>query len=526
MPEEIPWNSSVYPEKSSLRVSRETGVLPALNLPQRGTPQSYRGFPGQPLVPADVSRIPTQPLRTNQRLTRPEQSWQSAQISRQTPLFAQITTPALQGSNAYFTHPEPALPPWNTRPLWPIAQPTPAQLAPSPQHPQLTRPLWPIAQPAPTQLVPPAQHSQSTRISPPAQHSQSTWLPWPVAQPAPTRLAPPAQHPQSTRPLWSTAQPTPARLAPPARLAAPVPPSRLTASTQLARSISALPNQPYSLTSLSTPPLTYTSEPRSAIQPMFLQQPARTGDYTTPLPYNTYVNTPYQLSSRSKLTRPKHYTLPLTAILLLFLVAIVISGLVTVQQQVQATSATSKLPYPPYKGTLLLNDPLHNNSTLSSWEVGSNSAGTCDFEADAYHVRATRRAAFTYCQTQSLLPGNFAIQVKMTILAGDRGGLVFRSKQLAGYFFSLDRKGLYSLTTFTSSGSATLLSGISPAITKGQTYLLAVVVINQRIDLYVNQQHIASKTNATLKSGAIALGTQDLTQPTNVMFSDIEVWQV
>ncbi len=216
----------------------------------------------------------------------------------------------------------------------------------------------------------------------------------------------------------------------------------------------------------------------------------------------------------------------MAAVLLLFLGALLVVGAVGMRQQALANIAASSMPYPPYQGTLLLNDPLHNNSAGYRWETGNSGAGQCAFERDSYHVQTTTASDLTYCRAQALAFTNFAAQVDMTLVSGDRGGLVFRASQHTGYIFTIDRMGYYSLLSFTDSGQLKLSGGTSPAITASQTYQLAIVAIGNRIDLYVNQKKISSFQDQTYTGGSIALGAQSIIQPTDVQFSNIKVWQI
>lgn len=216
----------------------------------------------------------------------------------------------------------------------------------------------------------------------------------------------------------------------------------------------------------------------------------------------------------------------MAAVLLLFLGVLVVAGAVTVRQQALANGAASNMPYPPYQGSLLLNDPLYDNSAGYHWETGNSSDGRCAFERGSYHVQTTLTFGLAYCRAQAPTFTNFAAQVDITLVSGDRGGLVFRVNQATGYIFTIDRTGYYSLISFAGSSQLKLIGGTSPSITGSQTYQLAVVAINQRIDLYVNQHKIASLQNQTYASGSIGLGAQSIIQPTNVSFNNMKVWRI
>src|SRR2546421_8363089 len=61
------------------------------------------------------------------------------------------------------------------------------------------------------------------------------------------------------------------------------------------------------------------------------------------------------------------------------------------------TVTPSPNPYPPYKGALVLNNPLHSHTP--NWEESGNSTdpGTCKFTAGAYYASQPQAKHFTTC---------------------------------------------------------------------------------------------------------------------------------
>lgn len=348
----------------------------------------------------------------------------------------------------------------------------------------------------------------------------------------PTRFTPSLPLPQPGRPAWQT---MPTRLIPPA----PVSPLRFAAAapqrvpTRQTGPVPVLPAQASRMIPLTPAwqsqilPLPAFARPTGsepAPPPLFSQEHKYPAG-TTPMPDNhAHLQLQISTSAWRKAARVSQSKMLLASTLLFLMAMMIVLSLMGIHQQAQATGSISPLPYPPYQGTLVLNDPLHTNSP--AWEVSRDGAGRCSFHASAYHVIAAQRSAFTSCRAQGPAFTNFALQVKMTLLSGDRGGIVFRLNQTGGYFFSLNRAGNYSLTAFTGHKSTSLLNGSSSAIPPGQTYLLAVVAIDQQIELYVNQYKIAGIHDVAFKGGTIAPGAQEISQPTEVAFSDIMLWQL
>jgi hypothetical protein len=103
------------------------------------------------------------------------------------------------------------------------------------------------------------------------------------------------------------------------------------------------------------------------------------------------------------------------------------------------TSATS--------GTPALNDSLASN-TGSSWDEDlAQGGGGCGFSGGAYHASLDSKGFYFPCVAENTNFGNFAFQVRMTIVSGDAGGLVFRSDRanFKLYLLVFNRDGTYTL---------------------------------------------------------------------------------
>ncbi len=69
----------------------------------------------------------------------------------------------------------------------------------------------------------------------------------------------------------------------------------------------------------------------------------------------------------------------------------------TITPASSSTTVPSQNPYPPYKGTLALYDPLHDNSSGYNWDEVTNSNGSCTFTGEAYHVATSHSGHFQPC---------------------------------------------------------------------------------------------------------------------------------
>jgi serine/threonine protein kinase len=192
--------------------------------------------------------------------------------------------------------------------------------------------------------------------------------------------------------------------------------------------------------------------------------------------------------------------------------------------QASATATASYNPYSPEHGTLVFADPLRDNSQGHNWqEVGSS----CEFMSDSYQVSSQSQGINTCAEADSL--ENFTYQAQMVITQGDAGGLIFRydKTQETFYYFSVNAKGSYSLYYSKNGDRIPILNtAASSAIQTGagQANLLAVVAHGRNIDLYVNHQHLAGITDATVVSGQIGVAAENNGNTTEVKFYDAKAW--
>jgi hypothetical protein len=187
------------------------------------------------------------------------------------------------------------------------------------------------------------------------------------------------------------------------------------------------------------------------------------------------------------------------------------------------TSATSGAP--------ILNDPLTQQDN-NNWEVDSkNGGGGCAFTGEAYHATMPQTGFFAPCYAQSSNFSNFAFQVQMNIITGDRGGVIFRADSVNYklYLFRIAQDGSYNLFLYVDNNGSharSLLQGNSPLIRTGrnQNNTLTVIARNASIYFYVNQQYLASISDNTYSSGAIGVFGDDQSNPTDVAFTNLKVW--
>ena len=198
--------------------------------------------------------------------------------------------------------------------------------------------------------------------------------------------------------------------------------------------------------------------------------------------------------------------------------------------QPTATANSSQNPYPPNTGTLVLNDPLTDNSRGYKWDESSFSGtGTCGFTGGAYHITVQKTGLICIPEAKDLVLNNFAFEANIKIVKGDKGGLAFRVNQVNGTFYDFDitTGGSYTLRVYT--GKYTTLSeGSNSVINKGlnQSNLVAVVANNDLITIYVNNQIIDSVHDKNFSQGQIGVLSLGGNGPTDVIASNARAWKL
>jgi hypothetical protein len=187
-------------------------------------------------------------------------------------------------------------------------------------------------------------------------------------------------------------------------------------------------------------------------------------------------------------------------------------------------------------GTPTLNDPLSSPSN-NNWDqlAASNSTanGSCAYTAGAYHSSMPQKGFFQPCFAQGPSFSNFAFQVQMTITQGDEGGIIFRADPVHSkfYLFRISQSGSYDLFVYLDNqGGHTkhLLSNSSSIIKIGQNQTNTITVVAQGSNIYffINSQYLDRVSNNTFASGKIGVFGESNTNPTDVAFSNAEVWQL
>ena len=189
--------------------------------------------------------------------------------------------------------------------------------------------------------------------------------------------------------------------------------------------------------------------------------------------------------------------------------------------------------------TPTLNDTLSAQGAIA-WQ-GDNTAGDqCTFTRGALHVIGPK-GGVPGCLDSAASFGNFALQVKLTIIQGDTAGTVFLA-HVAGnnfnqYGYSISADGSYAFSSVavdmqnhTGSNPQLLSGGHSSAINTAanQPNVLTLIARNQTIYLYINKQYVTTVTEAVTSAMAIGfIGAGKATQvPVDIACNNFQVWSI
>ena len=169
------------------------------------------------------------------------------------------------------------------------------------------------------------------------------------------------------------------------------------------------------------------------------------------------------------------------------------------------------------------------NATLSPWSVYEKPTYGCEIKSDGLHVHIKDTDHFGYCTSGRGKFNNFAFQVEMKILSGAGGGVTFRGDNLAGdlYYFHVYPDGRYLIHTEQNNklgpnlGAGTVSSFSSGF---GQNNTLTVIAQGSLIYLYVNQKFLIKIQDSTYASGYLGVAASDSTAPTEVVYTNAQIW--
>jgi hypothetical protein len=198
-----------------------------------------------------------------------------------------------------------------------------------------------------------------------------------------------------------------------------------------------------------------------------------------------------------------------------------------------STPNPSKNPYLLGTGTLVMNDPMQDNSKGYGWAQFRTNLTACQFTAGAYEIDAPIHIYQSCYPGSSPQLSNFTFEAQMKFVKGDCGAILFRADHINHNFYDFEvcQDGRYEVDVHTGKASppfkrlVPLQSSSVIHSGPGQNNVLAVVAIGNTFNLYVNHQNIASVTDSSYSQGQIGLYASGYYgDPTEVLFSNAKVW--
>lgn len=184
------------------------------------------------------------------------------------------------------------------------------------------------------------------------------------------------------------------------------------------------------------------------------------------------------------------------------------------------------------QSTLVVYDPLGQKG---QWDTQPDTnGGSCRFSDNTSYIVEQDNNGFFYCPSLSMF-NNFAFEVKMAIIQGSCGGILFRvdnsnPTHLLGYYFQICQNGDYKLLRLSDNvlTDATVLgSGNSLAFNSVNSLnTIAIVAEEGTITPYVNGRpvQIATPQDNSYTDGRLALAAATINGTTQVEFSNARVW--
>lgn len=216
----------------------------------------------------------------------------------------------------------------------------------------------------------------------------------------------------------------------------------------------------------------------------------------------------------------------------------------TATAQINATAtaqakATFLASHYPFSDNLVFRDPMSDYSIGLGW-TASTDKEAIQFIGGALHLKEADKAQIVYSVALNTLNttfSNFTYEIQMTIIKGDKGGIMFPKGggKHSFWVFTISSDGSYDLYIRDSDHRySRLIHGSSAAINTGlnQSNLIAAVVRGGRVDLYVNGNFVNSVEPLTLDEvdapaqGPIGVVAIDVNNPTEVAFRNAKVWEL
>jgi hypothetical protein len=168
-----------------------------------------------------------------------------------------------------------------------------------------------------------------------------------------------------------------------------------------------------------------------------------------------------------------------------------------------------------------------------NWDIyPTQDGGGCAFTGNALHSSVFQANYYTPCIAHNTSYQNFALEIQLSFLKGDEGGVIIRSDTNGNNFYSFrirrsDRTYAFVLTS--DNGHATpLVNGNSTLIQTGinQLNTLSLVARDSTFYLYINHQYVGSISDDTFRTGSLGVIALDRKNATDIAFTNLRVWKL
>ena len=193
------------------------------------------------------------------------------------------------------------------------------------------------------------------------------------------------------------------------------------------------------------------------------------------------------------------------------------------------------IPNTPYSGMIAIDDSLSSNHL--GWVATPSHQSACTFTLAGYEVRANNGNSLQFCIANKTNFSDFALQVEMTLMSGEIGGVLFRDRYLLALIGS-PYNGFYDISAITKNKYETnLLPSCDPiqqgcpigeSIAQQQTVTITLIARGTSIEIYFDGYRMRTVNNGVSSSGGVgfftgvAKGQEDA--QSDVLFANLRIW--
>jgi hypothetical protein len=169
------------------------------------------------------------------------------------------------------------------------------------------------------------------------------------------------------------------------------------------------------------------------------------------------------------------------------------------------------------------------NDISGEWNPGQKAGIDCIFTNNAYHIRGTSELLLPSCVDERNTYTNFVFQMRMTVIKGNGGGIIFRDDTSGNFYsFTVMDSNLYSLFAWKESGKdgKPLAFGRTPV--GKTTNTLAVMVQGSKIAMFVNKRYVGSVDDTYSSTGTLGFAgsRSSMRDSIDVAFSHFQIWKL